>query len=150
NSAPIAETDLSGNITNEYMFFYGARIARRDSSGNVFYYHADHLSTARVVTNATGVTQQESDYYPFGGELVITAGSGNTYKFTGHERDSETGLDHTHFRKYSSNLGRWHSPDPWDGSCRAEDPQTWNRYAYVLGDPINVIDTTGLGSGSGR
>jgi RHS repeat-associated protein len=109
----------------------------------VFYYHGDHLSTARVITNATGVTQYEADYYPFRGELVITSGSGNNYKFTGRERDSETTLDHTHFRKYSSNLGRWMSPDPWNGSCRAEDPQTWNRYAYVIGDPVSKIDPTG-------
>src|SRR5437879_3648210 len=144
NATPVAETDLSGNITNEYVFFGGLRIARRDSTGAVFYNHGDHLSTARVTTNATGVTQQESDYYPFGGELVVTSGSGTSYKFTGQERDSETGLDHAWFRKYSSNVGRWHTPDPYRGSAYAANPQSWNRYAYVVGNPTNLIDILGL------
>jgi hypothetical protein len=39
----IVESDLSGNLQNEYVFFNGARIARRDSSGNVYYNFADHL-----------------------------------------------------------------------------------------------------------
>lgn len=144
NAAPIAETDLSGNVTNEYIFFNGLRIARRDSAGAVFYYHRDHVTTSRVMTNATGLVQQESDYYPFGGELVITSGTGNIYKFTGHERDSESGLDHTWFRKYSSNLNRWMSPDPWIGSSRTDIPGTLNRYTYVVGNPVNRSDPFGL------
>ena len=43
------ETDLHGNLTNEYVFFGGKRIARRDSSGNVFYYLDDQLGTARSI-----------------------------------------------------------------------------------------------------
>lgn len=39
----LAETDTSGNTTNEYIFF-GARIARQDSSGNVYYYFGNHLA----------------------------------------------------------------------------------------------------------
>jgi hypothetical protein len=51
----------------------GRRIARRDvSSGNVYYYITDHIGNARVVTNATGVVVEDSDYYPFGGERAIT------------------------------------------------------------------------------
>jgi RHS repeat-associated protein len=39
---------------------------------------------------------------------------------------------------------RWHSsfdqPDPSDGSYDAIDPQSFNRYAYVQGDPVNFVD----------
>jgi RHS repeat-associated protein len=75
------------------------------------------------------------------GERVITDSLDNNYKFTSHERDGETGLDHTWYRKLSSTLGRWTSADPVKGSCT--DPQTLNRYTYVGNDPMNRIDPTG-------
>ena len=65
------------------------------------------------------------------------------YKFAGMERDAETGNDHTWYRQYASNLGRWLSPDPVAGS--ALNPQSLNRYAYVLNNPTNLIDPLGLG-----
>ena len=110
-SAPIAETDASGNTTDEYIFFGGQRIARRDSSGSTVYYMADHLGTSRIVTNTTGSILDESDFYPFGGERVITASSGNTYKFTGKEWDTESGNDYFGARYYASTMCRYMSPD---------------------------------------
>jgi RHS repeat-associated protein len=65
----------------------------------------------------------------------------NNYKFTGMERDTESALDHTLFRQYSSSLGRWLSPDPVVGT--ASDPQSWNRYPYVLNDPMTAVDPMG-------
>jgi RHS repeat-associated protein len=84
----------------------------------------------------------ESDFYPYGGERVVTADStNNTYKFTAHERDSETGLDNTLNRKYSSNTGRWLSPDPVHG--KPAFPQSWNRYTYVIANPLIFTDPKG-------
>ena len=51
------------------------------------------------------------DYLPYG-ELNSGNSGYTTHMFTGDERDGETGLDETWFRKYSSNLGRWMTPDP--------------------------------------
>ncbi|MBI3896340.1 MAG: RHS repeat-associated core domain-containing protein [Acidobacteria bacterium] len=84
---------------------------------------------------------EESDFYPYGTERVITDTLDNTYKFTGHERDGETGLDHTLERQQSPTLCRWLSPDPSRG--RPSDPQTWNRYSYTAGNPVNRIDPSG-------
>ena len=47
---------------------------------------------------------QNLDYLPFG-EVTSSDSGVTTHKFTGDERDGETGLDHTWFRKYSSQLG---------------------------------------------
>ncbi len=137
----LEETDLSGNLLNDYIFFGGQRIARRDASGGYYAFFADPLGSARVVLGPNS-TQQESDYYPFGGERVITSTLDNRYKFTGLERDAESGLDHTLNRKYSSNLGRWLSADPKSGSV--SNPQSWNRYAYVLNNACNATDPLGL------
>lgn len=63
------------------------------------------------------------------------------YKYTGHERDTESSLDHTLHRQYAPNLARWMTPDPVHGS--PDNPQSWNRYPYVLNDPLALIDPLG-------
>ena len=139
----LAETDLSGNNLHEFIYFAGRRLARREPSGGAYYFYQDHLGTAKVMLNGAGLLRQESTYYPFGGEQrVINNTIDNRYKFAGMERDSETGNDHTWFRSYESNLGRWLSPDPLAGDI--SNPQSLNRYAYVLNNPTNFIDPLGL------
>jgi uncharacterized protein RhaS with RHS repeats len=85
----IDEANLAGTMQNEYVFFGGKRIARRDvPTGHKHYYFSDHLGSASVVTSDLGVIQEESDYFPYGGEIAITNGDPNNYKFTGKERDA--------------------------------------------------------------
>src|SRR5260370_12311496 len=99
----VGESDLSGNLTAEYVFFDGERVARKDFPGNaVSYYFSDHLKTASVITDSVGNIKSESDYYPWGGELQFLANDSNHYTFTGKEREAETGLDSFEPR-YSSN-----------------------------------------------
>jgi len=64
-------------------------------------------------------------------------------KFTGHERDDRVGLDYMMARSCRMALGRFLEPDPYDGSARLELPQSWNRYAYVMNDPVNARDPDG-------
>jgi RHS repeat-associated protein len=68
-------------------------------------------------------------------------GDTNRTKFTGYERDTETGLDFTQARYFSSAQGRFTSPDTLLGSLA--NPQTLNRYAYVGNNPLNSSDPTG-------
>src|SRR3989337_1687008 len=86
----------------------------------------------------TGGVVEESDYYPFGQERVVTgSGGANNYKYTGHERDAESGLDHTPERQLSSALGRWLSPDRVRGT--PANPQSFNRYGYASNNPCNRV-----------
>jgi uncharacterized protein RhaS with RHS repeats len=79
----VAESDLNGNLTSEYVFFDGDRVARKDfPSNNVSYYFSDHLKTASVVTDAAGNITEDEDYYPWGGEVQFANGDPNHYKFT--------------------------------------------------------------------
>lgn len=147
---PLAESDLNGNMLRNFIFFNGKRIARKDASGNVVhYYFADHLGTADVVTTANGSIENESDYYPWGGEMPITTSLANqNYKFTGKERDSETGLDFFGARYYANQMGRWMSPD-WSDIpvpvpyADLTDPQSLNLYNYVRNNPIANLDPNG-------
>ncbi|HEV2420658.1 MAG TPA: RHS repeat-associated core domain-containing protein [Candidatus Acidoferrales bacterium] len=145
---PLEETSLSGGLTNDYVFFGGQRIARRDPSGNTFAYFDDHLGSSRKVEEvASGASSAslsyDADFYPFGRENAFTNTSNPIHKFTGKQRDSESGLDDFGARYYSSNIGRFMSPDPTILSVTPSNPQTWNRYTYVLNNPSTDIDTNG-------
>ena len=109
----------------------------------MFYFLSDHLGSARVVTNATGGIVEESDFYPFGGERVITDTLNNQYKFTGKERDTESGLDYFGLRYMSSGYGRFMSPDSIANDWELWNPQTWNRYTYARNNPLIYIDPDG-------
>ena len=146
-SDPLDETDLAGNTNNssfnEYIFFGGKRIARRDFQNNVNYYFADHLGTARIVANSSGTVLDDSDFYPFGAERPITSSSGNNYKFTGKERDPESGLDNFGARFDSSSMGRFMSPDEPFSDQNQENPQSWNLYTYARNNPLRFTDEDG-------
>jgi hypothetical protein len=63
----LAETDLTGAINEEYIYFNGERIARVDRpSGAVHYYFSDQLGSASVITDASGNVQQQYYYFPYG------------------------------------------------------------------------------------
>jgi RHS repeat-associated protein len=147
-SDALNETDLSGNLANEYIFFGGKRIARRDSSSNVFYYFADHLGTSREIVQAGQTTPcYDADFYPFGGERIVTNTCPQNYKFTAKERDAESGLDNFTARYFGSSLGRFMIPDPshvGGDVVDEENPQAWNMYSYVLDNPLNATDPDGL------
>ena len=140
----LAESDTSGNTwTNEYIFFAGQRIARRDGSGNVFYYFADALGSSRIIVQA-GQTAPcyDADFYLFGAEKILTNTCSQNFKFAAMEYDTESADYHTWFRQYTPNQGRWLSPDPLGGDVA--NPQSLDRYAYALNSPTNLVDPLGL------
>jgi RHS repeat-associated protein len=144
-SDPLVETDLAGNTLENYIFFNGQRIARRDGSTKaVHYYFSDHLGTHSLITDANGTMppQSESDYYPYGGEIPVSGGDTNHFKFTGKERDSESGLDFFGARHDSSSLGRFMSPDSLS-TIDLSHPQKLNRYTYATNEPLGNVDAGG-------
>jgi RHS repeat-associated protein len=113
----------------------------------------DQLGTPRMMFDQTGslANVKRSDYLPFGEDLVAGgrsttpgygASDGVRQKFTGYERDGESALDYAHARYYASKQGRFTGVDPMSGN--AGDPQSWNRYAYVSNNPVNLTDPTGM------
>ncbi len=143
----LAEYNSTGGLLNEYVYFGGKRIARRDGSSNVYYYYADALGSTRAITNSSGTVCYDSDYYPFGIENNFTSNgcqnySPQNYKFTGQERDGETDNDYYWARYFGVLISRWMTPDPLAGDIT--NPQSLNRYAYVLNNPTTLVDPLGL------
>lgn len=121
----LAESDAAGNITNEYVFFGGKRVARVDSSG-VHFYISDHLGSATVIANASGQIEREEMYFPYGGERWTFGSDSNHYKFTGKERDwvvrliTRASTSHAASTAYNSTLRA--SPSLRATDCSAELP----------------------------
>jgi len=84
----------------------------------------------------------EQRYYPYG-ETRVTSGTIYTDKLFTGQRDVGVGIYHYGARFYSPKLGRFLSPDTIVPG--AANPQAWNRYSYVLGNPLKYIDPTGHG-----
>lgn len=140
--------DIFGQLISEYG---GAS----DGTSGVRFLTGDHQGSIRAVMDGSGTVLARHDFTPWGEELAAGTGQRTTgqgydaidktrQKYAGSERDPATGLDHTWWRKYDSASGRWTTPDPYKGSMRIGNPQSLNRYAYVLNDPINFSDPTGL------
>jgi RHS repeat-associated protein len=142
----------SGNQQKEYVSG-GGMMAVIDPSLGTRYTITDHLGSPRVVTNSSGGVVSRHDYKAFGGEIGSTtsgrstgigygASDGVREQFTGQQRDAESGLDYFSARYYSSVQGRFTGADPLSGN--ANRPQTWNRFACVLNNPLKLVDPTGM------
>jgi RHS repeat-associated protein len=143
----LSESDLSGNITNDYIYFGGRKVAQEGPTGTTHYFFPDQTGTTVAMTDSSGNVCYDATFTPYGEEhstldTCSSTGTSTNYKFTGYERDSETGLDYAFARYYSSRLGRFMSADPLAGSIT--NPQGLNRYAYVANNPIRLVDPSGM------
>ncbi len=84
------------------------------------------------------------DYMPFGEEVAPPSPPQDKRLFTGKERDNETGQDYFGARYYRADIGRFTTVDPLTASARTPAPQTFNRYAYALNNPLRFVDPDGL------
>lgn len=143
----LAESNLSGGIQVERVFFAGRQIAAISSGTTVNYFFSDALGTNHTVTNATGTPCYDASFTPYGQEVLnpnISQTCSPNYRFTGYEYDSETGNYYAFARYYSSRLGRFMTPDPAQGS--QDSCQSLNLYAYTSNIPTSFSDPSGLDS----
>ncbi len=131
--------NASGQLAAEYS-------TQLSQAPQVSYLTSDHLGSPRINTDENGKVIARHDFQPFGEEIQRPSYGADDVrqKFTTYERDNETDLDFAQARYFKSAHGRFTSPDPLLSSGRVEKPQTWNRYNYVLGNPLRYNDPLGL------
>ena len=121
-----------------YYYLGGQRVAMRQG-GVLTYLHGDHLGSASLATDVSGVKVSEMRYLPYGG---TRSGSMPTDRqFTGQRWESSLGFYDYVARQYDPALGRFLQadtivPDP-------ANPQSLNRYSYTLGNPLRYTDPSG-------
>jgi RHS repeat-associated protein len=108
-----------------------------------YFMHTNSLGSTSQVTDYTGNMAQDQLYYPWGQEWSMVGTSvEKRFAKLRHRDETETGLDPTHYRMFSSTQGRWLSKDPVPGQpCT---PQSMNLYAYVQNTPTKFVDPKGL------
>ena len=126
---------------NRLAVLYG--MTQADSVAELtYYFHPDHLGSASWITDLSGQPVQHLQYKPFG-EINIDQHDPNMnyserFRFTGKERDAETGYDYFGARYYSSTLGIWLSVDP-----KSDKYPNLSPYVYCADNPMRLVDPIG-------
>jgi len=112
----------------------------------MYYYHTDHLGSSTFLTDESGAPRQYLLYLPFGETMLDQKAGGydSRYKYTGKETDENTGLNYHGARYYNPSISMWYGVDPL-----IEDYPAWSPFNYVMGNPIRLIDPTGMSSENG-
>ena len=114
------------------------------------YLHRDYLGSILAITDSSGAVKEQRQFGAWGQADKFVDSDGNTTfthssligrGYTGHEHFFEVNLIHMNGRMYDANLGRFLSPDNY-----IQDPfntQSFNRYGYVLNNPLKYVDPSG-------
>jgi len=137
---PVAELDGAGNVVSR--FVYGSKANVPDymiKGGATYHIISDHLGSPRLVVDSAGTVVQRMDYDDWGNVTNDTNPGFQPFGFAGGIYDRDTNLTRFGARDYDPETGRWTAKDPikFDGGDS-------NIYGYVLGDPVNGIDPSGL------
>jgi RHS repeat-associated protein len=123
------------SMTGKNVYFGGKLVVARGVT-----VATDSLGTVRANSNGESFA-----YYPYGEERTSTADGRE--KFGTYVRDNPN-QDYADQRYYNVGTGRFNVPDPYRATATSptdpSNPGSWNRYSYVLNDPLNFQDQSGL------
>ena len=131
----------------DYVYARGRMINTRERTSSTgawtTRYYVSDLWGTRLVLDTSGNVVGRQGHLPFGEEFG-ESGTQEKHHFTTYESESESSTDYAVNRQYSQGEGRFGSADPYQASSYLVNPQSWNRYSYVLNDPIHNVDPLGL------
>lgn len=138
--------NVYGTLLKDYIHMGDRLIAEYDHVGSRFlYYSPDQINSTRVVTDQSGNVVYSVVHDPYGG--IQQTSPGNTYdpqlKFSGKERDAESGLDYFGARYYDRSQYRFISVDPTGFLIRSNDSQLMNSYSFTKGNPLSYLEADG-------
>lgn len=138
----LAETDNAGNVQQRYVYGYGL-VEQVDSTNAAHYYHFDPTGSTLALTNGAGAVTDSYAYTPYG-ETTSSGSTVNPFRYVGKlgVMDDGNGLQYMRARYYRPEVARFMSLDALAGAVN--NPQSLNRYAYVLGNPVMGADPSGF------
>ena len=140
------DPDGTGDHQKMVRAYFNGRLftSTGDAAAGSHTVYTDHLGTPRLKLHVTtAASQARDDYYPFGQQVNTVVDAAHDRRFTGKERDAESGLDYFGARYYHSTAGRFLSVDPVLDSADPTNPQSWNRYTYTFNNPLKYVDPDG-------
>ena len=141
----VARYDESvGHFDIPAQFYLGGRRLGYYGGANSTYtkfVHPNALGSTMMITDQTTSVVNDTIWYPWGDFWQDVQINGQSFAGSWMRR-WESGLDFTSTRAYNYGYYRWLSPDPLGGD--PTNPQSLNRYAYVLNNPTTLTDPTGL------
>ncbi len=124
------------------LYVYGAARLAQVQGDAAEWFLGDALGSVRQIVDDDGAVVLARDYDPHG-QMVSVDGTGSSgYGFTGEQYDRYTQFVFLRARWLDPQTGRFSSQDPWDGDLY--QPPTLNKYLYVLNDPANRTDPSGI------
>jgi RHS repeat-associated protein len=113
-----------------------------DSAPAVQYHLGNHLGSSHLVIDETGAWTNREDFTPFG-ETSFGSFAQKRYRFTGKERDEESGLSYHTARYYSPCLTRWISCEPEFVNQIPSTAHNFHSYSYTSNNPLRFHDPNG-------
>lgn len=146
NGKRTAYYDLSGGTTwlGQGQSYWGDSAIEYYSGGVAHFQHQNWLGTERIRTTYNGGVESTFVSLPFGDGFGNQGGDTDPHHFANLDYDYASSTSHAQFRQYAGMSGRWMSPDPYAGSYDVINPQSMNRYSYVLNSPLSNRDPYGL------
>jgi RHS repeat-associated protein len=135
----------------EHKFYVGNVVIteRSNNANDEFYLHKDHQGSTTSITNASGMVVQQFIYDPWGKQYNVHSNSifsaysspGISRGYTGHKMVNDMDIIHMNGRTYNVALGRFMQADPHIQAPM--NSQNYNRYSYVLNNPMSMTDPSG-------
>jgi RHS repeat-associated protein len=136
----LATYDRDDNLVQRFEYTLGNTPTSYTQDGTKYYIVNDHLGSPRAITDGSGAILKAIDYDSFGNLVSDTNPQMQIpFGFAGDLYDADTNLIRFGYRDYDPEIGRWTVRDPI-GFAGGDT----NLYGYVLNDPMNWIDPTGL------
>ena len=145
------ERTVLPTAVTEHKFYVGNAVITKRSNGSSdeLYLHKDNQGSTTSITNAAGAVVQQFIYDPWGKQYSVSSSSvfttysspGTSKGYTGHNMINDFEVIHMGGRTYNPILGRFMQADPFIQA--PSNLQNYNRYSYVLNNPMSYTDPSG-------
>jgi len=140
----VSTWDGNSHAQLQGQYYWGSQPIAFYQGGALHFQHQDWQGTERMITSYNGGVEGSYSSLPWGDGYAASGADADAYHFAQLDHDTESDTEHAQFRQLSATQGRWMSPDPYNGSYDLTNPQSFNRYTYVLNSPLSLIDPSGL------